>query len=414
MTLPELQARLQTVRNQYHVSPWIQPREDEAPLLRSWQRCLGAGMREHECVNFELVSRAWLAEIEDTHGELVRRSRTETERLAQSLRGTGATVLLFNTRGVVIDRLCHEASTPSTLLTATRVGVNAAERCVGTTAPSIALADGVPYLVGRDAHFFQNTRPFFCVAAPIDDPRGERVAALDITTYDSVPGFDVMSLVVDAAAAIENSLFRAGPDRLLVRFHPRAELVATALCGLLEVDDGGNVTGANRMAERLLSLPREVGTHPESGKVIMAGLGRYGPYLLHDGKYAKLTGTAEIFDIGMNAAVARIADAANGGGRGARGKAEPLKTFGPHPTSGGEMKLMAGRFGPYVTDGTTNATLPKTVEADALTEEEAIALIDARAAKGPAKGKKKAPAKKAAAKKTPAKKAPAKKKAAEE
>lgn len=164
-------------------------------------------------------------------------------------------------------------------------------------------------------------------------------------------------------------------------------------------------------ALRLLSLPREVGVHPESGNVIMAGLGRYGPYLLHDGKYAKLTGTAEIFDIGMNAAVVRIAEAANGGGRGARAKAEPLKVFGAHPVSGGDMRLMAGRFGPYVTDGTTNATLPKSIEPDALTEEEAIALIDARAAKGPAKGKKKAaPKKKAAVKKkaTP-KKAAAKK-----
>jgi DNA topoisomerase I len=143
-------------------------------------------------------------------------------------------------------------------------------------------------------------------------------------------------------------------------------------------------------ALRLLALPREVGTHPESGKPILAGLGRYGPYLLHDGKYAKLTGTAEIFEIGMNAAVTRIAEAAAGGGRPARGAAAALKTFGPHPTSGGEMKLMAGRFGPYVTDGTTNATLPKTADPDALTVEEAIALIDARAAKGPpAKGKKK-------------------------
>ncbi len=167
-------------------------------------------------------------------------------------------------------------------------------------------------------------------------------------------------------------------------------------------------------ALRLLSLPREVGPHPESGKVIMAGLGRYGPYLLHDGKYAKLTGTAEIFDIGMNAAVVRIAEAAAGGGRG-RTKAEPLNTFGPHPTSGGEMKLMEGRFGPYVTDGTTNATLPKSSDPATLTLEEAIALIDARAAKGPAKGKKKAAPKKAAPKKPAAKKkAPAKKAAAKE
>ena len=67
-------------------------------------------------------------------------------------------------------------------------------------------------------------------------------------------------------------------------------------------------------ALRLLALPREVGVHPESGKVIMAGLGRYGPYLLHDGKYAKLTGTADIFDLGMNAAVVKLAEAASGAG----------------------------------------------------------------------------------------------------
>ena len=101
----------------------------------------------------------------------------------------------------------------------------------------------------------------------------------------------------------------------------------------------------------------------------------------------------------MNAAVAKLADAANGAGRGARTAAEPLKTFGPHPTSGGEMKLMAGRYGPYVTDGTTNATLPRDSQPEALTAEQAVVLIDEKAAKGPAKkgGRKKAPAKKKAA-----------------
>jgi len=256
MTVTELDARLNAVRSHYRVSPWIQPRDDEAPLLRSWQRCVDAGMREHERVNFELVSRAVLADIAERHGALVRQTRPETERLAQAVRGTGAAVMLFNTRGVVIDRLCHEAATPATLLTASRVGVNVNERCVGTTAPAIALRDGLPYLVGRDAHFFANTRPFFCVAAPIDSPQGERLAALDITTYDSVPGFDVFSLVVDAAAAIENSLFVPGPDQLVVRFHPRAELVATPMAGLLAVDGEGRVCGANRIAARLLCQAR--------------------------------------------------------------------------------------------------------------------------------------------------------------
>ena len=171
-------------------------------------------------------------------------------------------------------------------------------------------------------------------------------------------------------------------------------------------------------ALKLLSLPREIGVHPETGKVITASIGRYGPYLAHDGKYGRLRSTAEVFETGMNAAVVKLAEAAAGAGaRGNRAAAEPLNTFGPHPTSGGEMKLLAGRYGAYVTDGTTNATLPKDVKPEELTLEQAIALIDARAAAAPAKGKKKkappkkaaakAPAKKPAAKKAPAKKAPA-------
>ena len=162
-------------------------------------------------------------------------------------------------------------------------------------------------------------------------------------------------------------------------------------------------------AAKLLDLPRIIGAHPETGKDIEANIGRYGPYLRHDGKYGKLTNTREVFEVGMNRAVDILAQAANRGGA-SRGKAEPIKTFGAHPTSGGEMKVMPGRYGPYVTDGTTNATLPKDVKPEDVTEAQAIELIDARTAKGPPKkkGRKKAAPKKAAAKK----KAPAKKKAA--
>ena len=161
------------------------------------------------------------------------------------------------------------------------------------------------------------------------------------------------------------------------------------------------------MALRFLSLPRTVGAHPESGAPITASIGRYGPYLAHDGKYAKLGSTAEVFEIGMNAAVAKLADAAAGGGRG-RGAREPLKVLGQHPRTELEIRLMEGRFGPYVTDGSTNATLPKTLSPEALTLEEAAQLLDERAAKGPSK---KSRGRKPAAKKAPARK-PAKKKAA--
>jgi DNA topoisomerase-1 len=156
-------------------------------------------------------------------------------------------------------------------------------------------------------------------------------------------------------------------------------------------------------ALKLLSLPRTVGAHPESGKPITASIGRYGPYLAHDGKYAKLASTAEVFETGMNAAVAKLADSARGAGA-ARGSREPLRVLGAHPRTEAEIKLMEGRFGPYVTDGTTNATLPKSLQPEDLTLEEAAQLIDDRAAKGP-------PARKGRGRKPAAKKAPARKKA---
>ncbi|MFM9829030.1 MAG: type I DNA topoisomerase [Sphingomonas sp.] len=165
-------------------------------------------------------------------------------------------------------------------------------------------------------------------------------------------------------------------------------------------------------ALRLLSLPRAIGTHPESGEPITAAIGRYGPYLAHSGKYARLTSTVEVFETGMNAAVVKLAEAAATGGRPQRGAQAPLKILGNHPRTEAEIKLMEGRYGAYVTDGTTNATLPKSIEKDALTLEEAAQLIDARAAATPAKkGKKKAPAKPVAKKSASTKKATPKKKA---
>jgi DNA topoisomerase-1 len=139
------------------------------------------------------------------------------------------------------------------------------------------------------------------------------------------------------------------------------------------------------VATRLLSLPREIGPHPETGKPITASIGRYGPYLAHDGKYAKLNSTAEVFETGMNAAVSKLADAASGAGRRQGGSREPIAILGKHPAGGGDIKVMAGRYGPYVTDGTTNATLPKGAKPEAVTLDEAVRLIDERAAKGPAK-----------------------------
>ncbi len=142
-------------------------------------------------------------------------------------------------------------------------------------------------------------------------------------------------------------------------------------------------------ALKLLSLPREVGLHPETGTPITAGLGRYGPFILHDGTYANLPTVDEVFDIGINRAVALLAEKKAGGGRSRFQRAAPtvLKDLGEHPTEGGKVQVLSGRYGPYVKHGDVNATLPRNKEPAALTMDEAVQLIAERRAKGPSRPK---------------------------
>ncbi|WP_034852229.1 type I DNA topoisomerase [Inquilinus limosus] len=161
----------------------------------------------------------------------------------------------------------------------------------------------------------------------------------------------------------------------------------------------------------LLSLPREIGRHPESGEPIVAGIGRFGPYLKHGERYKNLPPDEDVLKIGMNRAVDLLA-ADNG--RAARASAEPLREVGPHPADGEPIKVFAGRYGPYVRHGKVMASLPRGVEPEAVTVDKAVEWLAAKAAKGPAKGGRGRAAPKSSAKKTPAKKATARKgKAAE-
>jgi DNA topoisomerase-1 len=134
-------------------------------------------------------------------------------------------------------------------------------------------------------------------------------------------------------------------------------------------------------ALRLLRLPREVGPHPEDGTLILAGVGRYGPYVQHNGVYANLASAEEVFDLGINRAVALLAEKAAGGGR--RGRANgALRELGAHPRTGQPVRLLAGRYGPYVKHASTNANLPRGADPQSLTLDEAVALISARESAG--------------------------------
>ena len=143
----------------------------------------------------------------------------------------------------------------------------------------------------------------------------------------------------------------------------------------------------------LLSLPREIGPHPEDGEMVEAGIGRYGPFIKHGKIYANIKDVNDVFTIGMNRAVEVLArKAASGGGRGAaRAAAKPLKELGEHPSEGGTISVFDGRYGPYIKHEKINVTLPKDVTPEDVTLDMAVALIAEKAAKS---GKRKAPAKK--------------------
>ena len=155
----------------------------------------------------------------------------------------------------------------------------------------------------------------------------------------------------------------------------------------------------------LLALPRDIGVYPETGKTIVAGIGRFGPYLKHNNIFISLKGDDDVLTVGLDRAISLIADSP---------KKIPPRELGTHPKDGKPVIQHKGRFGPYVQHGVVRATLPNGTDADAVTLEQALELIAAKAKKGGGKGGKKKPAaeKAVAEKPAPKKKKPAAKKAA--
>ncbi|HWU41940.1 MAG TPA: DNA topoisomerase, partial [Bdellovibrio sp.] len=146
------------------------------------------------------------------------------------------------------------------------------------------------------------------------------------------------------------------------------------------------------MALQLLSLPKTLGVHPGTGKEIKAGLGRFGPFVVHDGDYRSIPKTESLFTITLERALEMLSQPKKG-----RGKAAALKDLGAHPDTGEVIQVFNGPYGPYIKSGKTNASLPEGTTPETVTLEQAVALINE---KGPTKGKGKGKGKAAAAKVT--------------
>ena len=250
-----LARRMHAVQAQYRTLPWRRELDD-GPVLRAWQRCERAGLAAGDSVQFEPVSRTMVADIDNAHRELIARARPHVESVRNSIAATGCIAILVNQRGVVIDRYGVGEQAPAPLAIASRRGINLDERCVGSTAPSITLADRQPSLVLGDAHYCATLRKFFCAAAPIEGPQGQLLGALDISSYDTLPRFDVLSLVEDTAAAIENSFLEPDAEHVLLRFQVMPAWIDTPRQGIVTVRSDGRITAANRMALSLLGIGR--------------------------------------------------------------------------------------------------------------------------------------------------------------
>jgi DNA topoisomerase-1 len=157
-------------------------------------------------------------------------------------------------------------------------------------------------------------------------------------------------------------------------------------------------------AIKLLSLPRTVGPHPDDGEDIVAGIGRFGPYVKHGKTYANLGADEDILNIGLNRAVTLIEEKKANPGKGRRFGADPGRELGEHPQKGGKIVAKSGRYGPYVSHDGVNANLPNDKTPETVTLDEAAALIDARAERAGSSARRKRPARQAAPKKAPARK----------
>ena len=222
-----------------------------------------------------------------------------------------------------------------------------------------------------------------------DAPSNDRVLGTDPVT-----GHDVVAKSGRYGPYVSLVLPEGSPDK-----PPTASLFKTMDIASLTLED----------ALRLMTLPRVLGEAP-GGEPITAQNGRYGPYITKGTDSRSLTDEEQLFTVTLDEALALLAQPKQ---RGRAAAAPPLKTLGKDPTTDAPMVVKEGRFGPYVTDGETNASLRKDDSIEELTDERASELLSDRRARGPVK--KKAPAKKkAVAKKAPAKKkakAPSKKKA---
>ena len=236
-------------RSAVRIEPWI---------LRSWERCLESGRQPQQRIAFEPVSRSAERDAAERNRALVSAARPVIERLSRAIADTRYFAVLTDAEGIVVDvgPLPDGTDTASRYArNIARVGVDLSERAVGTSAISTALAEQESVWLHRGEHFFEDTSIYSCAGAPLFGPRGDCIGMLDLTGVQAVERPELRHLATLSARSIENMLVLNQPCELRLHLSwpgcPRGE----ASDGLLCIDAGGTVTGANAAARQMLHQP---------------------------------------------------------------------------------------------------------------------------------------------------------------
>jgi transcriptional regulator of acetoin/glycerol metabolism len=245
---------------------WIErePRREAAPsriepwLLRSWQRCLDAGQRPQQRVDFDPVP-AWAArDAADRNRALVKAARPVLERLSHAIADTHYFAILTDAEGVVVALGALPDGSDASARHArdiARIGVDLSERAVGTTAIGAVLAERESVWIHRGEHFFDDTSVYSCAGAPLFGPQGELIGMLDLTGVQVQERPELRHLAASSARSIENALLQSQPCELLLQIGWPGGLSGGDAEGLLCIDADGQVTGANAAARHMLHQP---------------------------------------------------------------------------------------------------------------------------------------------------------------
>ncbi|WP_295982708.1 helix-turn-helix domain-containing protein [uncultured Variovorax sp.] len=238
------------------IDPWI---------TRSWQRCIDAGRRPQQRVQFDPVSRSAGNDVVERNRALVAAARPVIEQLSRAIADTRYFAVLTDAEGIV----CDVGNLPDGTDAASRyardigrIGIDLSERAIGTSAIGTALAEQESVWLHRGEHFFDDTSVYSCAGAPLFGPQGDCIGMLDLTGVQVVERPELRHLATLSARNIENMLLMREPCELLLRLAWPGSSGGEASEGLLCIDAVGSVTGANAAARQMLHQPLPLGGQP--------------------------------------------------------------------------------------------------------------------------------------------------------